>query len=289
MNKNDYDTLEKKYRRWKIATIILTVILAAMIYFYYDYTVFKILIAGNYVFTDALDEVYSQAIGDENVKGYFRDFDRMVISVVTERLRSASGDKYTYLFTPQSYKFSKEAEKADAALTEISKIDEDNVYLLIPNMSKNSRKYVLSHKDELAKYRNITIDLRDNYGGMLSDFYKIAQLFLDKGVTIGYENTRVPLFTRHIRSKGDKYLVFDNITILQNQYTASSAEGFIMALNENLDNVELRGSRTFGKGIGQVTLPLTGGYAVKATIMLVAAPDGSTIHGMGIEPDIVFQ
>jgi len=89
LSENDYARLLKKYRKWKITSIILTVIIAVIMYVYYDYTVFKILISGNYIFTDALDEIYSQAIGDENVKGYFRDFDRMVISVVTERLREA--------------------------------------------------------------------------------------------------------------------------------------------------------------------------------------------------------
>jgi C-terminal processing protease CtpA/Prc len=35
-----------------------------------------------------------------------------------------------------------------------------------------------------------------------------------------------------------------------------------------------------------VTLPLTDGYAVRATVMLTQAPDGQTVHRVGIAPDV---
>ena len=61
----------------------------------------------------------------------------------------------------------------------------------------------------------------------------------------------------------------------------------IAALKDNLPNVTLIGEKTFGKGIGQYTLPLKRGFAVKATILQWFTPKGLNIQGNGIEPDIV--
>lgn len=46
------------------------------------------------------------------------------------------------------------------------------------------------------------------------------------------------------------------IIILQNQNTASASENFVAALKNNLRNALLIGGKTYGKGIGQFTLPL---------------------------------
>ncbi|MDR1914631.1 MAG: carboxy- processing protease, partial [Clostridiales bacterium] len=47
--------------------------------------------------------------------------------------------------------------------------------------------------------------------------------------------------------------------------------------------------KSFGKGIGQVTLPLTDGFAVKATVLLVSGPNDNSIHREGITPDVIYD
>ena len=90
------------------------------------------------------------------------------------------------------------------------------------------------------------------------------------------------------KSKKKPLLEYENIVILQDGRTASSSENMIAALNENLDNVILVGDKTYGKGIGQYTLPLTKGFAVKATILTWHTPNGDNIHNRGIEPEIPY-
>ncbi len=281
--------LRKKYKILKILFGILFISFLGLVYINYDYMVFKILIAGNYVFTDCLDEIYSEAVGEKNFKGYLDDFDKVVIETLTDRIREKNGDRYTYLYTPEQYDYSKEYVKSDAKLAEIIPVSEDIIYTSLPNISKGTREFIYDNVDEFKKYKNIIIDLRGNYGGMLSDYYKISDLFLDKNVTIGYENTRLPFLNREIKTKKKKYLEFENIFILQDESTASSAEGLIMSLKENLDNVTIIGTKSFGKGIGQVTIPLTGGYAVKATILTLQTPNSYSIHKVGINPDIIYK
>ncbi len=283
------EVLRRKNFILKITIGLMALIFAIFIYMSYDYLAFKLLIAGNYVYTDTLDALYKQSVGEENFKGYYKNFDQIVIAAVTEKIRSLNGDDYTYLFTPQYYKYIKESEKSDALnLEEIRQLTEDAVYLRIPNISKYTRKFVLDNKAKLKPYKYLVFDLRGNYGGFIYDYYKISELFLDKNLTVGYETTRLPFFTRVEKTKNSKFFAFEKIIILQDEETASAAEGLIMALKENLGETELvlLGKKTFGKGIGQVTVPLTKGYAVKATVLTVETPSGGTIHKKGIEPDI---
>ena len=249
---------------------------------------FKFLIADNYIFTDALDQLYNETIGKENVKGYRKNFDDVVISVVTERIRAINQDRYTYLYTPESYQLSKDMEKADAALSRIDELTPDTAYMILPNISKGTRSFVQSNRKTLSNYNNLILDLRSNYGGFLADFYRVAELFTERGTLLGHENYRMPLISHAVKSGRGSYFDFEQIIILQDKNTASAAEGLILALKSNLDNVTVIGETTFGKGIGQVTVPLLSGFAVKATIMLVSGPDNISIHRVGIEPDIPY-
>ena len=277
---------KRRYRFFQIGFFILLILMGLTVWRNYDYWVFKLLIADNYIFADALDIVYSQSIGADNVKGYHRDFDRMVMAVVTDRLRAAANDRYTYLYTPKGYKISKSSEKEDAKKAYYEEVNSATALLYLPNISKLTRRFVYENKEALNEYDNLILDLRGNYGGLLNDFYRIAELFIEKGGTLGYERTRLPFLSHEVKAKKDVYFNFENILIFQDGYTASAAEGLILALKQNVENVALMGDITFGKGVGQVTIPLTGGYAARATVLLVEGPDGESIHRAGIAPDI---
>ena len=86
------------FRRLMITFIVTTVIFGAglgfVIYSNYDYFVFKILIAGNYIYPDALDVIYKDQLGEENVKNYYKNFDAAVIGVFTEKIRETNQDWY---------------------------------------------------------------------------------------------------------------------------------------------------------------------------------------------------
>lgn len=287
--KNTAKAKNPNNRFFKIGFFVLLILLAFSVYANYDYYVFKLLISQAYVYTDTLDQLYSDALGNDNFKSYYKNFDQMIISVVTEKIRSINNDRYTYLYTPARYKLSKEVEKADAEETKMLRQSDDTAYLSITNISKYTKDYVYDNREALKEYKNLILDLRSDYGGLLADFYKISDLFLDKGAVIGYEKTRLPFYDITIKSKNEPYFNFDKIIVLQDEDTASAAEGLILSLTQNLDNVTLMGAKTFGKGIGQVTIPLKSGYAVKATIMTLQGPDGTSIHSKGIEPDIVYD
>ena len=277
---------KRGYRFYKIGFFALTALICALVYLNYDYWAFKLLIADNYIFAETLEALYKEALGEHNFKGLHRDFDRFVIAAATEKIRAANRDYYTYLYTPEQYVRSVEGERADAKLARVEALSQDTVYMYLPNISKGTREFVYGWREFMLPYKNLVLDLRGNYGGLLADFYRVADLFVEKNGTLGYERMRAPFLSHAVKSRGGTYFHFEKIVVLQDKNTASAAEGLINALRANVGGVALLGERTFGKGIGQVTIPLTKGYAVKATVLLVEAPDGSSVHGAGIEPDV---
>jgi len=280
----------KKYKKRFIITIsllaVVTAVLSILIYLNYDYLAFKYFISQHYIYTDALDELYKQEI-KRDVKGrYFSYFDNVVISTFTKRIREINNDKYTYLYTPESYKQYKQEEKEEALASEIKVLDDKTIYMRLTNFSKYTLDFVRDNAEQLKKYPYLVFDLRDNYGGDIDAMTKISGMFLPKNSIIAVDKMR--LFNWTYKSKGNKTFDYKGIAILQNKNTASSSENLIAALHDNLDNVVLVGESTFGKGIGQYTLPLKRGFAVKATILLWYTPSGTNIQGKGIEPDIPY-
>ncbi len=287
-------TAEEKLKKLKkrfciVLSLLLVFVAAAGVYIYmnYDYLAFKHFITGNYIYTGAMDEVFRKELNTDIKGRYYRYFDDMVISVVTKRIREENNDRYTYLFTPDSMKQYLQTEKQEADLTELKVLDDSTLYLRLTNFSTYTRKFMEDNLQKLKSRQDIIIDLRDDPGGDIDVMAGISSLFLPKKALIATDKMR--LFSYTYKSKKSKPLDYRKIMILQNKNTASASENMIAALRDNLDNVTLIGGKTFGKGIGQFTLPLKRGYAVKATVLEWYTPKGINIQGNGIEPDIPYD
>lgn len=288
-DKNDPKVLKKLYIRLQIEFLIMFGLFAFFVYFNYDYFLFKILISQNYIYTDALDSIYEDELGVKNSKDYTKSFDNLAISLITKRITEENDDIYTYLYLSDEYNESLEDMKKDAEKSYFKEIKKNVAYMKITNFSTTSRKILFDNEEKLKDYEYLILDLRDNGGGYLSDTYKMADLFLPKGAVICTEKTRKPIFSSINKAKTPQELSFKHIYILQNEYTASSAEVVVNALKENLENVTIVGTRSYGKGIGQAEFRLKNNYAIKATTIELETPRGNSIHKKGIKPDIEYN
>ena len=256
------------------------------VYLNYDYLAFKHFLTSSYIYTDTLDAVYKKELGKDLSGKYFTNFDDMVIAVVTNRIRAEKGDRYTYLYTPEGLQQTHQVEREEAAYNEIKVLSDSTLYLRITNFSSYSQKFVRDNIDKLKSRPNLIIDLMDDRGGDIDVMIDISGYFLPRNAVIATDHFR--WLDRVYKSNKDQPLKYDRIVILQNKNTASASENMVAALKDNLSNVELIGTKTFGKGIGQFTLPLKRGYAVKATILKWFTPKGINIQGNGIDPDIEY-
>ena len=134
-----------------------------------------------------------------------------------------------------------------------------------------------------SKVEGIVIDLRDNPGGDLNVVISIANDLLDKGLvmTMKSRSGKEQVYESDGKTKTDKPLA-----VLINGNSASASEVLAGALQDR-EAARIFGTTSFGKGIVQSVYPLrlSDGH-IKMTTAVYFTPNGRSIHGTGIEPDV---
>lgn len=128
------------------------------------------------------------------------------------------------------------------------------------------------------------IDLRNNPGGLVQSVYDISEELLPQGVLVST-----------IDKDGNKEeLVLDDtyfdvpIVVLVNGNSASSSEIFAGAVKDTGRGTVI-GTQTYGKGLVQGLYTLPDGSAINITVKKYFTPNGNSIHGTGVTPDIIIE
>ena len=138
-----------------------------------------------------------------------------------------------------------------------------------------------------ADISNLLIDLRGNTGGYLSAVVDIASTLIPEGSIVFKEDLKGGKVEENKTNNEFEYVPFDQIVILQDGNSASASEVLIGALRDNLkDTVTTVGTKSYGKGTEQVTIPFKDGTSIKYTIAEWKTPKGTSINLKGFEPDI---
>lgn len=168
-------------------------------------------------------------------------------------------------------------------------LDEDSAFLEIYQFGTSTALEVSQYLEQFksAGATNILIDLRDNGGGYLTSLEDLGSLFLPEGDILIQQNTRDGE-TLVSASKGNMILDFDEIVILINENTASAAEVFTAAIQENREAIVV-GVTSYGKGTVQQQYPFSDGSALKYTVAEWLTPLGNHINGVGITPDFIVE
>jgi len=131
----------------------------------------------------------------------------------------------------------------------------------------------------------VIVDMRNNPGGLLSSSVHIAGEFV--GGTIVKQETADGNVTSLPAGRDGKLLDVD-LVVLINQGSASASEIFAGAIQDK-DRGTIIGVTSFGKGTVQDSIDLPGGSGLHVTIAKWLTPNGTSIHGEGIEPDIKVE
>lgn len=139
------------------------------------------------------------------------------------------------------------------------------------------------------KITNVILDLRNNTGGLGSEAFAIASMFLPKDMmiaTLEYKDASKNETYRSTASfKKKKY----NTALLVNGMSASASELLAAAFQDNEMGI-LVGEKTYGKGTGQKIFPLTAlGSGYKLTVCEYRTPDGTLLPASGLQPDITVS
>ncbi len=156
-------------------------------------------------------------------------------------------------------------------------------YLQVSQFSDDTadlaQKAAQDFKDKGVK--GVVLDLRGNPGGLVDAAISLSSLWLPQGKMILQERGTQ---TTTDLSNGNDILQGIPTAVLIDAGTASAAEITAGALHDN-KAATIFGVKSFGKGVVQQILPMSGGAELKVTVASWYRPDGENINHKGITPD----
>jgi len=137
---------------------------------------------------------------------------------------------------------------------------------------------------QAAGAKKLIIDLRNNPGGEFGSVCDIADMLLPEGIITYTEDKR----GKKEIVESDKKCCEMPMVVLVNGGSASASEVLTGALKDH-KKATVVGTKTFGKGIVQTVIPLTDGSGMSITTSRYFTPNGTCIHDIGIQSDVVVE
>ena len=168
-------------------------------------------------------------------------------------------------------------------------MENDIGYISISSFDEGTYNQFIENYDKLKEQniKSLILDLRNNGGGIVDEAVNIADLFLEKDKTILITKSKKE-DNKIKKAKKDKQIDLP-IVILVNENTASSSEILTVALKENLENVKVVGTTTYGKGIIQTVFTMQDGSGIKLTTEEYFSPNNNAINKVGITPHYIVN
>lgn len=222
--------------------------------------------------------------GDKIIEVEGQSVKGMSVSAVANLLRGEIGSE---IFL----KISREGEeepiefrliRAEIVVTDVaySGIIKDGVgYIHLSHFSRNAGKDIESAIRSLKNegLKSLILDLRSNPGGLLDAAVSVSENFIPKGKLIVSTRGRSEGSIQEYRSSKSPILGDLPLVILVNGLSASASE-IVTGAVQDLDRGIVIGSNTFGKGLVQTVIPISGDAALKITTAKYFVPSGRSIQ-----------
>jgi carboxyl-terminal processing protease len=160
-------------------------------------------------------------------------------------------------------------------------IDSTTAYINFRSFTQNCVEDVKNALLTLKKNnpKHVILDLRGNPGGLLTEAVDIVNLFVGPGNTVVSTRGKVKQFDENFKTT--KAAVDEKIpvAILINRSSASAAE-IVAGAIQDLDRGIVVGQRSYGKGLVQITRPLSYNTQLKVTTAKYYIPSGRCIQAV---------
>jgi carboxyl-terminal processing protease len=174
-----------------------------------------------------------------------------------------------------------------------SKLEPNNVgYVRITEFGETTPNDFRKAIDKLQEQaggslKGLVLDLRNDPGGLLSSAVAIGDDFLNEGKIVSIHG-RNPGDDHTYRATPGELLPNTPVVVLINAASASASEIVAGALQDT-HRATVMGTQSFGKGSVQTVIPLNGHGALRLTTALYYTPNGRSIQGQGISPNIMVE
>lgn len=222
----------------------------------------------------------------------------LVLEEAVKKLRGPRGSKVTIkVLRMHADNDQKSAEELDFTIvrdeikipsTKVKMYDHGIAHVRLLEFSESAGRDLEEKLKELNEQgmRSLVLDMRNNPGGLLNVAAEVADKFLEKGRLIVYTESRDSNQDMSFKSREIPTVSPDApMVVLVNGGSASASEIVAGALRDHRRAV-IMGEKTFGKGSVQSIIPLSDGSALRLTTAKYLTPNGHSINGIGIEPDI---
>ncbi len=223
---------------------------------------------------------------------YVDDIDAtsMELTLLVQKIRGEEGTTvHLQVYRPstgETFDFDVPRRNVSLPSVEGQMLDNNIGYIMISEWQKGTADQFKAIVEELAGegMESMIIDVRSNPGGLLSSVVDVLDYILPKGTVVYTEDK----YGNRQNYTSDKECLNYPMTVLINGNSASASEIFAGAIRD-YNYGTLIGTTTYGKGIVQSIFNLSGGDALKVTTAKYFTPNGSYIHGVGIDPDIELE
>ena len=209
------------------------------------------------------------------------------LSDVAAKIRGEEGTEVTL-----TVRRTGEAEPLDATMKRVTvevesvacrMLTEEIGYISISGFKANTYEQFEECLNELEQegMQGLILDLRNNPGGLVRSVYQVGDALLPEGTmvyTLDKKGNREDL-------KCDAEYLDIPLVLLVNENSASAAEILAGAVKDT-GRGTLVGTQTFGKGLVQRLFTLPDGSGLNITVQKYYTPSGTSIHGIGIAPDV---
>lgn len=157
-----------------------------------------------------------------------------------------------------------------------------NLQSFTDGCSKDMRRAIVDLQRQGMK--SLILDLRGNGGGSEQESVDIVNMFVPKGTMIVENRGKIKRANMEFRAKVEPIDSLMPIVVLVNNGTASAGEITSGAL-QDLDRAVVMGTRTYGKGLVQMTVNLPYNETLKLTTAKYYIPSGRCIQAVKYNRD----
>ena len=244
------------------------------------------------VYEDSPAEKAGLSKGDIIIKVDGKDIKGLTAGEVSSMVKGKSGTtvKITILRDNEEKEFTVTRGNIDlkSVATEVIENKGKKIgYIYVSVFAENTDAQFKEAVEKLEKENvdSLIIDLRQNSGGHLKTVTNMISLFTKKGDIIYQLKTKNKI--EEFKDETDEHREY-KIAVIIDEESASASEVFTAAMKETYGAIVI-GQTSFGKGKVQRAYNLSNGAMIKYTFQEWLTPNGNSIDGEGIKPDIEVE
>ncbi|WP_337288646.1 S41 family peptidase [Candidatus Methylomirabilis sp.] len=218
----------------------------------------------------------------------------MTLMEAVKKLRGSKGTSVTLTIlreeSPGPFDLTLVREVIEVKSVKAKDLGDGIAYVRISAFQERTGKDLLKAIEQLGQgvMSAMVLDLRNNPGGLLNQAVQVSDLFLDQGQLIVYTEGRLKNQDLRFSAEHGAQIPKIPIVVLVNGGSASASEIVAGAL-QDWKRAVILGTKTFGKGSVQTVVPLSDGSGLRLTTAKYFTPQGRSIHGTGLVPDIIVE